>query len=121
MKCKICNEDLYKELDFRTIFRRRYAVHYSCLDKLKTTVESITFPITNRLIEYHYIYEVETKLDMIVVEQLTFHHILKDCEYKLDYWGSIKEFLKLDDDSQYLFWSLQNEVVVFGSIVQEFN
>lgn len=55
--CKICNENLYKDITFENIFKNNYTVHASCINNLVFNNDRITIPINNNLIYYDYVFQ----------------------------------------------------------------
>ncbi len=54
--CKICNEDLYKDISFENIFKMNYTVHASCINNLVFNNDRLVIPINNNLIYYDYVF-----------------------------------------------------------------
>lgn len=55
--CKICNENLYKDITFENIFKNNYTVHASCINNLVFNNDRIAIPINNNLIYYDYVFQ----------------------------------------------------------------
>lgn len=56
-ECKICGEDLYKNILFYNMFKLNYIYHNDCLNKLNYNYEEEIIPIEGNIIIYDYTFE----------------------------------------------------------------
>jgi len=123
MKCKVCNKDLFVELDFRSLFRLNYKIHQACKKHLEYDVKIHVIPIESNTIEW--IYFLEQK-ELIQESFLEFFLIGKGLLYCINNtgwsiinWMTLKEYYDLDIMTQYLYLKLGEKAFVFLSLYEK--
>lgn len=120
--CKICNEDLYKDISIRNIFKLNYTVHDKCINNLMINNDRLVFPIENNMIYYDYIFHhINSEYNM---EYLESHYLKKVLSRNLDNsdWSIIIYyedglFTAFTDNDKLILFSLANSPILVVSLI----
>ena len=122
MKCKVCNKDLYNELDYRTLFRWKYTIHESCRIELNIDVKVEAIPIENNTILSLYFYDYPVAINSDYMEMRLFEKALRFClenkGWSIVFWMPLNAFQDLDAITQYFMIKLSDQSLVFLSLVR---
>jgi len=72
MCCKICGKNLYDVITFSNLFKWNYNVHENCLLIVNNDYEYIVFPLSEKIVLYDYILEIE--YDDTDTDYIFFHY-----------------------------------------------
>ncbi len=120
MNCKVCNKNLYKEMDLRVIFKGKYDTHIECESYIVTESQREVIPIEQNVIYFEYLYEKKETLNYEYLFTQSMIHILKKYnsmqEWSVIYFYEEEEYNSLQDESKYLLLNLGQKPVVFISM-----
>jgi len=123
MRCKVCNKDLFVEIDYRTLFKLKYSIHESCNKKLKLDILMDVFPIENNTIKWIYFFEYKNDYNSIFLELYLIGKGLNYCinnkEWSIVLWMTTEEYFELESYSQYLLLKLADQTIVFLSLFRD--
>lgn len=123
MKCKVCNKELFIELDFRTIFKMNYKIHESCKRYLNVSVQSENIPIENNTITLLYFFDYFNNLNHDFLESRlmikAFEYCLKSTWWSTILWMTLDEYRNLDAMTQYLILKLNDQSIVFLNVFRD--
>jgi len=122
MKCRVCDKDLFVELDFRSLFLWNYTIHEDCKRQLNQLMKVNVIPIENNTIKWIYFFEKKEELNEEYVEMFLIGKGLKYCvdnrDWSITNWMTLDEYFELDDITQYLYLKLGDQSFVFLSLYQ---
>ena len=120
MKCKVCNKDLFVELDFRTLFLPNYKVHESCRRQINEELKTEVIPIENNTIVWHSFFDKAIDIQEEYVEMMLMGKALLFCmenqEWSIVLWMTYDEYNQLDKYTQFFLLKLGDQSIVFLSL-----
>lgn len=120
MKCKVCNKDLFIELDFRSLFQLNYFIHQGCKKLLEREIVSEVIPIENNTIEWISFLDKKEKLNEDYMELFLIGIGLQYCMeskgWSIINWMTMDEYHSLNDLTQYLYLKLGDQSFIFLSL-----
>ena len=120
MKCRVCNKDLFIELDFRSLFKMDYTIHESCKKKFRNGIKIEVIPIENNTIKWITFFDKKESLNDSFMEFFLIGKGLLYCmnntEWSIVNWMTLDEYFCMNDMTQYLYLKLGDQSFVFLSL-----
>ena len=121
MNCKVCQKNLYNEIDWRNLFKRNYYIHPDCEKMCDIDWKNEVIPIESNEIYFYYIFDkksIEYDDEFLLfyggLENLI--NSLNNLEWSIIFWYENSDYVELDNIAKYLLLKLAVGKIVFISM-----
>lgn len=117
MNCKICGNNLYDELDLRTLFSIKYFYHKSCYDKINKDINIQVIPIEKNVIELIELEGIKMDFDydfcFLLMAGRMVEYLLNNSDWSIVYFYNQIEYDLIPDIGRYLLLKLSKNKLIF--------
>ena len=121
MNCKVCQKNLYNEIDWRNLFKWNYYIHPDCKKMCDIDWKYEVIPIESNEIYFYYIFDkksIEYDDEFLLfyggLENLI--NSLNNLEWSIIFWYENSDYVELDNIAKYLLLKLAVGKIVFISM-----